>query len=102
MKKISLAITGGLGRMGQELIKSSKRNKNFCLKSITESKFYNKRLSGLKLIPNSKEAFKNVNIIIDFTTPKSTLQVLKIAAKFKKRVVIETTGFTKKEGKFKF
>ena len=97
MKKISLAITGGLGRMGQELIKSSKRNKNFSLKSITESKFYNKRLSGLKLIPNSKEAFKNVNIIIDFTTPKSTLQVLKIAVKLKKRVVIGTTGFTKKE-----
>ncbi len=97
MKKISLAITGGLGRMGQELIKSSKRSKNFSLKSITESKFYNKRFSGLKLIPNSKEAFKNVNIIIDFTTPKCTLQVLKIAAKLKKRVVIGTTGFTKKE-----
>ena len=97
MKKISLAITGGLGRMGQELIKSSKRSKNFSLKSITESKFYNKRFSGLKLIPNSKEAFKNVNIIIDFTTPKCTLEVLKIAAKLKKRVVIGTTGFTKKE-----
>ena len=97
MKKISLAITGGLGRMGQELIKSSKRSKNFSLKSITESKFYNKRFSGLKLIPNSKEAFKNVNIIIDFTTPKCTLQVLKIAAKLKKRVVIGTTGFTNKE-----
>ena len=97
MKKISLAVTGGLGRMGQELIKSSKRSKNFSLKSITESKFYNKRFSGLKLIPNSKEAFKNVNIIIDFTTPKCTLQVLKIAAKLKKRVVIGTTGFTNKE-----
>tara|TARA_Y100000591_G_scaffold329571_1_gene358413 strand:- start:1568 stop:2344 length:777 start_codon:yes stop_codon:yes gene_type:complete len=97
MKKISLAITGGLGRMGQELIKSSKRSKNFSLKSITESKFNNKRFSGLKLVPNSKEAFKNVNIIIDFTTPKCTLEVLKIAAKLKKRVVIGTTGFTKKE-----
>ena len=29
MKKINLAITGCLGRMGQQLIKSSKNIKNF-------------------------------------------------------------------------
>jgi len=29
MKKINLAITGCLGRMGQQLIKSSKSAKNF-------------------------------------------------------------------------
>ena len=31
MKKINLAITGCLGRMGQQLIKSSKSNKSFKL-----------------------------------------------------------------------
>ena len=31
MKKINLAISGCLGRMGQQLIKSSKNNKNFKL-----------------------------------------------------------------------
>ena len=45
----------------------------------------------------SKNAFKNANVIIDFTVPKSTLEVLKIALKLKKRVVIGTTGFSKKE-----
>ncbi|MDC0899567.1 4-hydroxy-tetrahydrodipicolinate reductase, partial [Candidatus Pelagibacter sp.] len=34
---------------------------------------------------------------IDFTVPECTLDVLKIASKLKKRVVIGTTGFTKKE-----
>ena len=34
---------------------------------------------------------------MDFTVPKCTLQVLKIASKLKKRVVIGTTGFSKKE-----
>ena len=33
MKKINLAISGCLGRMGQQLIKSSKNNKNFKLAS---------------------------------------------------------------------
>ena len=46
---------------------------------------------------NSKAAFKNANIIIDFTVPKCTLEVLKIASKLKKKVVIGTTGFSKKE-----
>ena len=97
MKKIKLSITGCLGRMGQQLIKSSKGTKNFKLVSITENKKVNKKVSGLKPQLNSKTAFKNTNIIIDFTVPKCTLEVLKIASKLKKRVVIGTTGFSKKE-----
>ena len=37
MKKINLAITGCLGRMGQQLIKSSKSNKSFKLVTLTEN-----------------------------------------------------------------
>ena len=97
MKKINLAITGCLGRMGQQLIKSSKNLKNFKLISITENRLTKKKISGLKPQFNSESAFKNVNIIIDFTVPKCTLEVLKIASKLKKKVVIGTTGFTRKE-----
>ena len=99
MKKINLAITGCLGRMGQQLIKSSKNDRKFKLVSVTENRIVNKKVSGLKPTLNSKNAFKNVNVIIDFTTPKCTLEVLKIASKLKKRVVIGTTGFSKKEEK---
>jgi len=97
MKKINLAITGCLGRMGQQLVKSSKSSKNFKLVSITENRIINKKISGLRSQLNSESAFKNANIIIDFTIPKCTLEVLKIASKLKKRVVIGTTGFSKKE-----
>ena len=99
MKKINLTITGCLGRMGQQLIKSSKNLKNFKIISITENRKTNKKILGLKPQLNSKTAFKNTNIIIDFTVPKCTLEVLKIASKLKKRVVIGTTGFSKKEEK---
>ena len=99
MKKINLAITGCLGRMGQQLIKSSIKNKDFKLVSLTEDRNISKKISGIKLEKNSNDAFKKANVIIDFTIPKCTLQVLKIASKLKKRVVIGTTGFSKREEK---
>ena len=97
MKKINLAITGCLGRMGQQLIKSVKKDKKFKLVAITETKIVDKKINGLKINLNTEQTFKNTNLIIDFTVPKCTFQILKIALKLKKRVVIGTTGFTKKE-----
>jgi 4-hydroxy-tetrahydrodipicolinate reductase len=97
MRKINLSISGCIGRMGQQLIKSSKKNKNFRLVSLTENRLINKKIAGLKPSKNSIDAFKKSNVIIDFTVPKCTLEILKIASKLKKRVVIGTTGFSKKE-----
>jgi 4-hydroxy-tetrahydrodipicolinate reductase len=97
MKKINLAITGCQGRMGQQLIRSSKKNRNFKLRVLTENKVINKKISGIKLELNNEKAFKKVDLIIDFTVPKCTLEILKIATKLKKKIVIGTTGFTKKE-----
>ena len=97
MKKINLGISGCMGRMGQQLIKSSKKNRSFKLVSLTENRFINKKVAGLKPSRNSIEAFKRSNVIIDFTVPKCTIEILKIATKLKKRVVIGTTGFSKKE-----
>ena len=58
MKRINLAITGCMGRMGQQLIKSSKKNRNFKLVSLTESRLINKKIAGLNPSKNSIEAFK--------------------------------------------
>ena len=97
MKKINLAVTGCLGRMGNQIIKSARLDKDFKLTALTENRKINKRINGIKINLNNEEVFKNVNIIIDFTSPKCTFQILKIASKLKKRVVIGTTGFSKKE-----
>ena len=48
MKKINLAISGCLGRMGQQLIKSSKNNKNFKLAALTENRAINKKYPTVK------------------------------------------------------
>ena len=102
MAKINLSISGCMGRMGQQLIKSSKKNKKFKLISLTENRTINKKINGIKPELNSDKAFKKTDVIIDFTVPNCTLEILKIASKLKKKVVIGTTGFNrKKENKIK-
>ena len=83
--------------MGQQLIKSTKSDKNLKLVTITENRIIKRRFFGLRPQLNSEEAFKKADVIIDFTIPKCTLEVLKTATKLNKKVVIGTTGFTKKE-----
>tara|TARA_B100001057_G_scaffold471231_1_gene533360 strand:- start:1015 stop:1797 length:783 start_codon:yes stop_codon:yes gene_type:complete len=96
-RKISITITGCLGRMGRQLIKSANKDNRFKIVSLTENKIFKKKISGLLPKLNSEEAFKKTDIIIDFTIPKCTLEVLKFAVKQKKRLIIGTTGFSKKD-----
>ena len=97
MGKINIAITGCMGRMGQQLIKSANKDKSTKLVALTENKLINKKITGIKPELNTEKALSKANVIIDFTIPKCTLEVLRIAVKLKKKVVIGTTGFTKKE-----
>ena len=96
MKRINITIAGALGRMGRILINQISKNKNLKLSSLTDLKV-GKKIKGLKVQNNSLEAFKKTDIIIDFSRPKSSMQILNFAKKLKKKVVIGTTGFTKKE-----
>ena len=97
MGKINIAITGCMGRMGQQLIKSAIKDKLIKLVALTENRSINKKISGIRPELNTEKALGKANVIIDFTIPKCTFEVLKIASKLKKKVVIGTTGFTKKE-----
>ena len=64
MKKINLTITGCMGRMGKQLIKSSKADKNFNLVSLTENRIINKNIMGIRPDLNTENAFKKANVII--------------------------------------
>ena len=96
MKKINITITGALGRMGQILIKQISKNKNLKLYSLTDLRV-GKKINGIKIQKNGLDAFKKTNVIIDFSRPKSSIEILNFAKKLKKRVIIGTTGFTKKD-----
>jgi len=97
MSKIKLTITGCMGRMGEQLINSTIRHKDFKLVSLTENFVVNNKIKKIMPECNSIQSFKNSNVIIDFTVPKCTLEVLNIASKLKKKVVIGTTGFDGKQ-----
>ena len=63
MNKINLGISGCMGRMGQQLIKSSKKNKSFKLVTLTENILVNKKFNGIKPELNSDKAFKKIDVI---------------------------------------
>ena len=96
MKKINITISGALGRMGKILIKRISKNKNLKLFSLTDLKS-GKTINGIKTQKNNLEAFKKTDVIIDFSRPKGSLEILNYAKKLKKKVVMGTTGFTKKQ-----
>ena len=96
MKKINITIAGALGRMGKILIKRISKNKNLKLFSLTDLKSGN-IVNGIKVQKNNLEAFKKTDVIIDFSKPKATIEILHYAKKLKKTVVIGTTGFNAKQ-----
>jgi 4-hydroxy-tetrahydrodipicolinate reductase len=96
MKVIKITITGAMGRMGKALIKRLSKKKKLKLFSLTDLKS-GKTINGIKTQKNNLEAFKKTDVIIDFSRPKASLEILNYAKKLKKKVVIGTTGFTTKQ-----
>ena len=96
MKKINITITGALGRMGRMLIDKISKKKKLKLYSLTDLKI-GKKIKGIKVQKNNVEAFKKTDVIIDFSRPKASLEILNYAKKLKKKVVIGTTGFNKQQ-----
>ena len=100
MKKINLAITGCRGRMGQKLIDTATNNKSFKLVSLTENFKIKKKINNILPTLNCESSFKKSDLIIDFTIPECTMEVLKIASKLKKKSCYRNNWFYKKSGKF--
>lgn len=95
MKKIKLAVVGCAGRMGLEIIKEIKKSPNCELVSAVEekkSKYLNRKTGKIIISDNKETAFKKVDVIVDFSTPTSSIESTKVALKLKKKLVIGTTG----------
>lgn len=97
MKKIKVSVSGGLGRMGSLLVKRVKRENSIKLVSVTEQRKIKR--GNLVYERNSIKSLGNSDVIIDFTRPKCTMEILKIAVKLKKKIIIGTTGFSATQNK---
>ena len=54
-----------MGRMGQQIITSVKKDKNFKLTALTENRIINKKISGIKPELNTIRAFKKAEKEMD-------------------------------------
>ena len=104
MSKIKIAVAGCLGRMGQEIVKQVIKNKKLIFIGGFEHKSHPKKNKSLKEVTsinsniivadNPIQSIKEADVLIDFTTPTSTLLNAKIAASHKTAIVIGTTGIS--------
>jgi len=95
MSKLKITVIGALGRMGKILCKKIQNNPKFKLQSVTDKTVL--KIFNIQTQKNSLQALKNTDVIIDFSKPKSSIEILNFAKKLKKKVIIGTTGFSKKE-----
>jgi len=87
MKKIKILLVGSNGRMGKILKRKILLNKKFNLINSID-KDNQKEL---------KSDIKKTDIIIDFSAPNASIKLLKLVKKFKKKIIIGTTGFSTKD-----
>ena len=112
MTKIKVAVAGCLGRMGQEITRQILKNKKLLFVGGFEHKSHpmiGKKIrkvvevnSELLVSSDSDKIIKSADVLVDFTTPNSTLMNIKKAALCKTAIVIGTTGFNvRQENKIK-
>lgn len=102
---INIIIGGYCGKMGRRIAALVLDNKEFRIVGGFENENHpllnkdigeivGKEKLGICLTDNLADIINQGDVIIEFTNPEATLKHLEIAKKFKKAIVIGTTGFT--------
>lgn len=92
---INILLNGCNGRMGKEVIKQTSEYPNMnisCGFDINDDD-----LNTFPIYKKIEDIKKYVDVIIDFSAPISTLNILEFALKKKIPIVIATTGFSEEE-----
>ena len=104
MKKIKIGIFGPGGRMGSDLTEQIENFNSLELSVLCEKgkhKDVGKTVSGIVIGDDINNLIKCSDVIIDFTIPAATINLLKVMhdLKTKTALVTGTTGYTKTEEK---
>ena len=89
---INVLINGFNGKMGQEVLAQINSNDNFtciCGTDIDDGNF-----QGIKVYSNPEEISEKIDVIVDFSIPKASLNILEYANINHIPTVIATTGFS--------
>lgn len=91
---MKVLLSGARGNMGKEVMKLQSENIEIVCGFDKE-----KEETPFPIFNNIEDIKENVDIIIDFSNPKATLEILKYAKKTNTPIVIATTGFSEEENK---
>ncbi|MCM8763250.1 MAG: 4-hydroxy-tetrahydrodipicolinate reductase [Candidatus Omnitrophica bacterium] len=91
---IKLGVSGACGKMGRRIIELAREDKNFEVVLALEKRGHplsGKEFGGLK-ITSSPDSILLVDVLVDFSTPEATETNIDYVAKYKKALVLGTTG----------
>ncbi len=103
---VNVGIMGGRGRMGGEILKLALADETVNVVAVWEAKGHpdiGKSLRELGIgerdlvIDIFPSNLPDVDVIIDFTTPSATREVISEAKRLKKNVVVGTTGLSEED-----
>jgi 4-hydroxy-tetrahydrodipicolinate reductase len=100
---VKVIVCGACGRMGKRIIDILSQDEDTELIGAIEAKGH-KALGTqvtpkVKMTDNLEKIINGAEVVIDFTNPQASLENLEIASRFKKAMVIGTTGHTEEEKK---
>lgn len=101
---IKLAVMGAAGRMGKTLIDVIVRHSDVCLAAAVErpgaesvgrdaGSLAGVGELGIKVVDNLAAVINDIDVIVDFTTPATSIANLQVCAAHGKAAVLGTTGF---------
>lgn len=96
---IKVAVSGALGRMGQEVVKAVSSADDMELVAVIDVMGANKTVAGLEVCTDLEQALtlNSVDAVVDFTQPDSVFENIKIALNAGVRPVIGTTGLANEQ-----
>ena len=105
---IKVIVCGGCGRMASKVAQLIYQDSELKLMGIVESSTHpdigkewgatvGQSKTGIMVVDNLESIIQDADQIVEFTNPKVSLQHLEIVAKYKKTMIIGTTGFSGEE-----
>lgn len=94
---INVLLSGCNGKMGNEVINQIAKYSD--MQIICGFDIVDKKLNNFPIYTKIEDINFPVDVIIDFSVPSSTLNILKFAVKNNTPIVIATTGFSNEEEK---
>jgi 4-hydroxy-tetrahydrodipicolinate reductase len=93
---INIAISGCCGKMGSRILNLAGQDKNLRIAVALENKNHPQinKIIGDCYVTDNPDDIKNADCLIEFTNPEATMEHLEFALRYKKAVVIGTTGLT--------